>query len=238
MRTRPGSVRDRLIVALDFTTLSQALRLATRLQGMVRTVKIGSVLFTAEGPGAIQRLRRLGFEVMLDLKFFDIPSTVELSCRAAARHRVSLLTVHASGERAMLEAAVKGVREEATRQRTTRPRVLGVTVLTSVGGTASSTAHVLQLAQRALSAGCDGVVASAREARALRRRFGKRLEIVCPGIRPVHTGHSDQQRVTTPAEALDAGADRLVVGRPIAAATNPRTATQQLLQEMEENIRC
>jgi len=176
--------------------------------------------------------------VMLDLKFFDIPSTVELSCRVAARHRVSLLTVHASGERAMLEAAVKGAREEARRQRTTRPWVLGVTVLTSVGGAAATTAHVLRLSQRALSAGCDGVVASAQEAKALRRRFGTRLEIVCPGIRPLQAGRGDQHRVATPAEALDAGADRLVIGRPITAAANPRTATQRLLQEMEESARC
>ena len=238
MKTPPCSVRDRLIVALDFTTLSQALRLAKRLQGMVRTVKIGSALFTAEGPKAIQRLRRLGFEVMLDLKFFDIPSTVELSCRAAAHQRISLLTVHASGEQAMLKAAVRGAHEEARRQRRAPPRVLGVTVLTSAGGTAATTAHVLHLAQRALSAGCDGVVASAQEAKALRRRFGTRLEIVCPGIRPLQTSRSDQHRVATPAEALNAGADRLVVGRPITAATNPRTATQQLLQEMEESTRC
>ena len=253
MRNAAGA--RRLIVALDFTSLAPAMAMARQLQGLVRTVKIGSALFTACGPAVIQRVRALGFAVMLDLKFFDIPSTVELSCRAAVHHRVAFLTMHAAGEPAMLEAAVRGVRSESARLRVARPLVLGVTVLTSVerrAGTAV-TKRVADLARRALEAGCDGVVASAQEASMLRRRFGTRLRIVCPGIRPASArsparlsrapgragswrakSSHDQHRVCSPAEALALGADWLVVGRPITGASRPRVAAAAILSEMKE----
>jgi orotidine-5'-phosphate decarboxylase len=233
-----SAAADRLIVALDFTAPQPALAMARRLAGLVRIVKVGSALFTAAGPTVIQRLRRLGFAVMLDLKFHDIPSTVELSCRAAARHRAVLLTVHAAGEAQMLEAAVRGARSEAARRRLPRPLVLGVTVLTSVRGASGVSSRVRQLAAKALKAGCDGVVASAQEAPALRRRFGRRLKIVCPGIRPAHARAGDQQRIVTPAAALAAGADWLVIGRPITGARHPRRAVSQLLDEMEGADAC
>jgi len=229
-------------VALDFPSLEPALAMARRLRGLIRTVKVGSALFTACGPEAIRRLRALGFEVMLDLKWFDIPSTVELSCRAAVRHRVSMLTVHARGERAMLDAAVQGVRGEARRRRLARPHVLGVTVLTSTGSArqASVRREVVRLAHQVLQARCDGIVASAQEVVALRRRFGTRLRIVCPGIRPAppqagpaHATHDDQRRVCTPREALARGADLLIVGRPITGARDPRTVTRAILSDME-----
>ncbi len=212
--------------------------MARRLRGLVRIVKVGSILFTASGPAIIQRLRSLGFEVMLDLKFCDIPSTVEGSCRAAARHRIALLTVHASGEPAMLEAAVRGAREEASRARVPRPRILAVTVLTSVAARSPRQvrAQALALAAKAAAAGCDGVVASAQEAQALRRRFGRRLQIVCPGIRPAQTRAADQRRIATPGEALARGADFLVVGRPITEAPDPRAAAQRILDEMGEGV--
>lgn len=222
--------RDRLIVALDFTDGPPALRVAERLRGLARTVKVGSALFTACGPEVIRRLRALGFRAMLDLKFFDIPSTVELSCRAAAGHRVSLLTVHAAGGDAMLEAAVRGAR--AGSRGAAPPLVLAVTVLTSAGSTSTS-ARVVRLAGTAVDAGCDGVVASAQDAARLRRRFGSRLRIICPGIRPSGTVRHDQSRVATPAQALARGADLLVVGRPITAARDPRAAAQAILKEME-----
>ena len=243
---RPSSARDRLIVALDVATLGSAMAMARRLQGLVRTVKIGSALFTACGPEAIRSIRALGFQVMLDLKFFDIPSTVELSCRAAARHRVSMLTIHASGGPAMLEAAVRGAHDEARRFRTAPPNVLGVTVLTSWEGARPSSvqARVAELTRVALQTGCTGVVAPAQEARALRRRFGKQLYLVCPGIRPAglsspapvpsrSAARDDQRRVCTPHEALVRGADALVIGRPITAARDPRVAAGQILNEME-----
>ena len=232
------SLRDRLIVALDAASMADAVRLARRLRGLIRTVKIGSILFTACGPAILRRMHSLGFAVMLDLKFFDIPSTVELSCRAAARHGASLLTVHAAGEPAMLKAAVRGARAGAGRL--APPRVLAVTVLTSASGTSAAAvrAKVLALAARAVRAGCDGVVASAQEARALRRRLGRAPLIVCPGIRSSSGQRDDQRRVCTPGEALAAGASALVVGRPITAATDPARAVRRILDEMKEASGC
>ena len=233
------TVADRLIVALDFTDAAPALRMARTLRGLVSTVKIGSALFTACGPDILRRVRALGFQVMLDLKFYDIPSTVELSCRAAVRQRVSLLTVHGAGGEEMLSAAVRGVRDEAARLRTAAPKVLAVTVLTSVGTSGARTRReVLRLAQAAARAGCDGVVASAQEAAALRRRLGRRLAILCPGIRPVSGERKDQRRVATPAAALAAGADWLVVGRPITEAADPRRAARAILNEMKGGVPC
>ncbi len=230
--TRGG---DRLIVALDLTTLRPAVAMARRLRGLARTLKIGSALFTACGPEAVRRVRALGFEVMLDLKFFDIPHTVELSCRAAAALRVTLVTVHAAGGRVMLEAASRGARTEARRLGTRPPKLLAVTVLTSDGrGRAASVrARVVTLAREALAAGCDGVVASAQEAEALRNALGPHPLIVCPGIRTSSGATQDQRRVMTPREALFHGADLLVVGRPITAAARPREAARTLLHEME-----
>lgn len=231
---------ERLIVALDLPRLAPAVAVARALRGVVGTVKIGSVLFTAEGPAAVARMRALGFAVMLDLKFLDIPTTVELSCRAAVHRRVAMVTVHASGGAAMLEAAVRGARDEAHRARLPRPLVIGVTVLTSAADHASARvrSRVITLAALAQRAGCDGVVASAQDAAALRRRFGSRLRIVCPGIRPAHTPRADQRRVCTPAAALRHGADFLVVGRPITAATHPRLAAQRIIEAMEGNEPC
>ncbi len=230
---------ERLIVALDAPDLASALTMARRLRGLVRTLKVGSALFTESGPRVIQRLRQLGFSVMLDLKFFDIPSTVEGSCRAAVHQQVSMLTVHASGGQAMLEAAVRGCKDEARRLRSPRPLVFGVTVLTSVKHQASSvTSQVVRLARQAVASGCDGVVASAQEADTLRKRFGARVRIACPGIRLTDHQHHDQQRVATPAEALASGADWLIVGRPITAARQPRAAAQALLRDMEDRHAC
>jgi orotidine-5'-phosphate decarboxylase len=231
---------DRLIVALDFTDMADALRMARRLRGVVRTVKVSSALFTSCGPLVVKRLRRMGFEVMLDLKFFDIPSTVELSCRAATLHHVSLLTVHASGGQAMVEAALRGSRMAARQRGIRRPLVFGVTVLTSEAGKhrADVTRRVLSLAQTLVRAGGDGVVASANEVAALRERFGKQLLIICPGIRPYRSQRNDQCRIATPKEALLRGADALVVGRPITAMRDPKFAAQEMLKEMEDVTRC
>ena len=229
----------RLIVALDCTQLAPALALARRLRGVVRTLKVGSMLFTACGPSAIQRIRALGFEVMLDLKFHDIPSTVEGCCQAAAAQRVRMLTVHAAGGRAMLEAAVRGVHDQ-TRRRKRRPLVLAVTVLTSVPQQrgADLRGQAVALAREALRAGCDGVVTSAQEVPAIRRACGRQLMIVAPGIRPPGTSAGDQSRICTPREALERGADCLVVGRPITAARDPRDAARAILEHMEHAAAC
>lgn len=227
---RPAS--SRLIVALDTPDLAEAVRLVKRLQGSIRYVKIGSILFTASGPTAIQRLRALGCEIFLDLKFHDIPSTVERSCRAAVRHRVAMLTVHASGGREMLSVAAREVRSEARRLGIRRPQVVGVTVLTSVGQAGMRRGLAVQLARDAVQSGLDGVVASAHEARALRRVVGASGVIVCPGIRPAGSDGSDQRRIATPAQAIRQGADFLVVGRPITEAKDPRRVVAGILEEI------
>lgn len=233
---RMRSTAERLIVAFDSGDLPGALKLAKQLRGVVRYAKIGSALFTAAGPVAIGRMRALGFEIFLDLKFHDIPSTVEKSCRAAVRHGVSLLTVHASGQRKMLEAAVAGARQESARLGIRRPRVIGVTVLTSVaaGRTQAMAKRVVELALQAKRAGLDGVVASAQEAPTVRRRVGRLFLIICPGIRPTARPDRDQLRVASPGEAIARGADFLVVGRPITEASDPRAAAEHILEEIKQ----
>ena len=245
-------VAERLVVALDFISLSDAVKVAQQLRRFVRTVKVGA-LFTAHGPLAIQRMQALGFEVMLDLKFFDIPNTVELHCRAATRLRVSRLTVHAGDaeNRPMLEAAMRGVRDEAKQMRLSparRPKVLAITKLTSapnpptihggsetIGGPRETRTQVFERVAVALQAECDGIVVSTEEAQEVRQAFrDAAYEMVCPGIRPSWACRDDQRRIGTPAQALRAGADVLVVGRPITAAQDPAAAARRILDEMEE----
>jgi len=227
--------RAQLVVALDFDTPAEALRAARRLRGVVRMVKVGSVLFTQAGPAVIRRLRAMGFEIMLDLKWFDIPSTVERAVRAAVQHRVRMVTVHAAAGPAVLHAAVTGARREARRVRVRRPLVVGITVLTSVSGGRRAARRVRAFVRDAAAAGCDGVVASAHEAGAIRRHAQHPFAIVCPGIRRTRdTQSDDQRRVASPRDAVRAGATHVVVGRPITAAADPRRAAQDMVQEMEE----
>ena len=226
------SADKRVIVAFDSTDVREALALGRKLRGLIRYAKIGSILFSAAGPEAIARFKALGFEIFLDLKFHDIPSTVEKSCRAAAQHGLWMLTVHASGPEGMLEAAVVGAREGARTRGLARPLVVGVTVLTSVGDGKAVSTRALSLAQQAKRAGLDGVVTSAHEAPLIRRRAGRSFVLVCPGIRPAGVERADQRRVVTPREAIARGADFLVVGRPITGADDPRGATQRILDEI------
>jgi len=230
--------RAHLVVALDLQTPADALRVARRLRGVVDIVKVGSVLFTQAGPEVIRRLRTMGFEVMLDLKWFDIPSTVAAATAAAVGHRVRLVTVHAAAGRAVLRAAVQAARREARSLRVRRPLVVAVTVLTSVGGR-DTARRTLAFARDAVASGCDGVVASAREARAIRRSVKRSFAVVCPGIR-VATASSkdDQRRVASPGAAVRVGASHLVVGRPITGAADPRVAARAILQKMMEASSC
>lgn len=198
--------------------------------------KVGSQLFTAEGPRAVTKLAGLGFDIFLDLKFHDIPNTVAHAVAAAARlPRVRLLTLHASGGLAMMRAA----REAASRKKN-RPLLLGVTVLTSfdeaalreIGMEGSLGSRVVALARLAKTAGLDGVVCSALEAPAVRRELGPEFKILVPGVRPATAAANDQSRVATPGDAVRAGADYLVVGRPITAAANPRAAAREIVAEI------
>ncbi|MGH9760408.1 MAG: orotidine-5'-phosphate decarboxylase, partial [Blastocatellia bacterium] len=199
--------------------------MARQLRGAAGLLKIGSQLFTTEGPRAVEKLAGLGFGIFLDLKFHDIPNTVAGAVRpAAALPGVRMLTLHASGGLAMMQAA-----REAMAGRKNRPLLLGVTILTSldaaalrgIGFSGSPESRVLALAQLAKKAGLDGVVASAREIRAIRRACGRDFLIVVPGIRPSDAAANDQSRTATPSDAIRAGADYLVVGRPVTAAAKP-----------------
>jgi orotidine-5'-phosphate decarboxylase len=231
------AVRDRVIVALDTPELAQAEALVDRLAGVVAHFKVGSALFTAAGPAAVEMVRRRGGQVFLDLKYHDIPATVSSAVQAAARLGVGLLTVHASGGSAMLRTAVEAARAAGS----ARPRIVAVTVLTSVdratlhrevGVPVAVEGHAVRLAGLAQEAGCDGVVASPREAARLRAILGPTALIVTPGIRPSGSGADDQVRTATPAVAIRAGADYLVVGRPITGAADPVAAAHAILAEL------
>jgi orotidine-5'-phosphate decarboxylase len=231
---------DRLLVALDVESLRDAEALLARLDGVVTGCKIGSQLFTAAGPAAVEMARKRGFRVFLDLKYLDIPTTVAGAVREAARLGVFMLDVHASGGVAMMRAAAAAAAKAAADFAVPRPLVLGVTVLTSldrralareVGVPASVDAHVLHLADRAREAGLDGCVASPHEVGALRRALGPEWVIVTPGIR-ISERADDQTRVATPRQARDAGADYLVVGRPITAAPDPAAAAAEILRQL------
>jgi orotidine-5'-phosphate decarboxylase len=227
--------RDRLIVALDVASASQARRIVSAVGEWASIYKIGKQLFTAEGPQVVRDLVASGHQVFLDLKFHDIPNTVAGAVTEAARLGVSMLTVHAAGGAKMLRAAV-----EAAAANPNPPLILAVTVLTSledsdlpqIGVAGRVQDQVLRLAALARSNGCRGVVASAQEARELRRQYGADLVIVTPGVRPPGAGAGDQARVVTPAEALAAGADYIVVGRPITESADPAGEVRQIVQAL------
>lgn len=228
------AARERLIVALDVADVAAARALAARLAGEVGLFKVGSQLFTAGGPAVVRDLVAAGQQVFLDLKFHDIPNTVAGAVAAAAELGVSLLTVHAAGGPAMIEAAAQGARG-------TSARVLAITVLTSldaaaleaIGWAGGVDGTVTRLARLSADAGAHGVVASPHEARALRAACGPAFLVVTPGIRPAGAALGDQSRAATPGVALSAGADYLVVGRPITAAADPVAAARAVVLEME-----
>lgn len=235
-------VRDKLIVALDFNTAEAATQMTDKLRGRVGMFKVGMEAFTAEGPMLARYLVDAGEKVFLDLKFHDIPNTVRGACRAAAKMGVAMMNVHALGGRKMMRAALEGA-TEGTPQGRNRPLVLAVTILTSLapedmeemGIAGPPEDAVLRLACLAQSEGLDGVVASAKEVTALRKECGPDFLIVTPGIRPAGSAANDQSRTATPKSALDAGADYLVIGRPITAASDPAAAAGAILEEMGQS---
>jgi orotidine-5'-phosphate decarboxylase len=227
--------QDRLIVALDVPGATQARQIVQAIGDAATTYKVGKQLFTAEGPQVVRDLVASGRKVFLDLKYHDIPNTVAAAVRSAAELGVSMLTVHASGGSKMLKAAV-----EAASQSPTKPMVLAVTVLTSLsdsdlqelGIAGNVLSQVLRLGALARAAGCGGLVASAQEARELRKALGEGFAIVTPGVRPAGASAGDQVRVVTPKNAIAAGATYLVVGRPILEAPDPAKAAQHIGDEI------
>ena len=225
----------RVIVALDFASADAALALVARLKPQSCRLKVGQELFTAAGPALLEKLTQRGFDIFLDLKFHDIPNTVAGACRVAARLGVWMMNVHALGGRAMLEAARDAVAGGAQ-----RPQLIAVTLLTSMAaddmkeiGLAGDPAGAsLRLAKLAQASGLDGVVCSAQEAQLLKRECGMGFRLVTPGIRPAHDAKGDQQRVMTPAAAVAAGADYLVIGRPVTQAPDPVAALDAINLEI------
>jgi orotidine-5'-phosphate decarboxylase len=226
---------SKVIVALDFAAQKNALALVDRLDPRMCKLKVGKELFTVAGPALVEELVERGFDVFLDLKFHDIPKTVASACKAAAKLGVWMINVHAIGGRRMMEAA-REVLDDAPN----RPRLIAVTVLTSMGredlnelgipGEPQDT--VLRLARLAHESRLDGVVCSAQEAPLLRQELVTDFCLVTPGIRPANTSQDDQVRIVTPSEAIHLGSDYLVIGRPITKAADPLQVLQQINCEL------
>ena len=224
------------IVALDFDGQAQALTLIEQLDPSMCRLKIGKEMFTLFGPDFVKQVQSKGFDVFLDLKFHDIPNTVAKAVKAAAELGVWMVNVHASGGKAMMEAARSALEPYGEQA----PQLIAVTVLTSmssdelplIGVNKSADEQVINLAQLTKEAGLDGVVCSAQEAKQLKIILGKDFKLVTPGIRPVGADIGDQHRIMTPEKAIEAGADHLVIGRPITKAQNP----QQALKDIFESI--
>jgi orotidine-5'-phosphate decarboxylase len=234
-----GSARDRLIVALDYPDMSSALKMVDALDNAIQWYKVGLELYLGAGAGVVSALTDRGYSVFVDLKLHDIPNTVAAAVRSVGRTSASLLTIHAAGGPAMIAAAV-----DAAAGLSNRPKVLAVTVLTSVdqaqlsaiGISASPAEQVERLAAMAIANGADGLVCSAEETASLRASLGPQPLLVTPGIRPVGSAANDQKRMATPAGALRNGASYLVVGRPITQAAEPKNAAEGILAEMQSAL--
>jgi len=233
--------KDRVFAAIDTPDAALAARLVEAVRGEVGGVKIGNELFTAQGPDGVRALAEAA-RLFLDLKFHDIPNTVAGAVRSAARLRPFCLTLHASGGRAMMAAAAEAAREAAGELEIARPKLLGVTVLTSLDGSDLEAVgqrgpvadQVRRLAELAQDSGLDGVVCSPHEIATLRADRGPEFILLVPGIRPTWAASGDQKRVTTPADAIAAGADFLVIGRPITAQADPRAAARRIAEELAQ----
>ena len=238
---KQGSMRERLIVALDVDTSEQATDLVRQLAGEVGMFKIGKQLFTHAGPQAVRQIQDLGGEIFLDLKFHDIPNTVAKAAIEATRLGVKMFNVHASGSLEMMRMTVKEVKRVCRQQNLRKPIMLAVTVLTSlnqddlqrVGVERKVADQVVRLALLTKEAGMDGVVASPHEVADIREACGRRFVIVTPGIRPSDGNFNDQQRVMTPQEAVRGGVDYIVVGRPIIEAKDPIAAARAIVADMQ-----
>ena len=226
-------MENRIIIPLDLD-YSQALYIAEHLDPNICRFKVGSQLFTSSGPKVIKELHSLGFDIFLDLKFHDIPNTVHESVKSAADLGVWMVNVHASGGSKMLEASNKALLGYEN-----PPLLIGVTILTSLSeeeikeiGLKGIQGQVLQLAGLVKDNGLDGVVCSASDTTAIKRKFGEDFLAVTPGIRPTISNTNDQSRVATPSEAIKNGSDYLVIGRPVTGSKNPKDALEKIYKEI------
>lgn len=236
-----SDARQRLIFALDVDSFEEAQSWVGRLAGKVGVFKIGKQLFTRCGPEVVAMAADSGADVFLDLKYHDIPNTVAKAGLEATKLGVRMFNVHALGGREMMETLVAAVDKVAPRGSAGRPLLLAVTILTSsndetlreIGIDRPVAEMVPRLAKLAKDAGMDGVVASPKEVGLIREVCGEDFAIVTPGVRPIFASQDDQKRVTTPADALQSGADYLVIGRPISAAADPAEAADKIIAEMQ-----
>lgn len=236
--------KDKIIVALDVSTAEEALSFIEQLREEVGAFKIGLQLFTAGGARFVREIVESGIKIFLDLKFHDIPNTVAKASIEAARLGVWMFNVHASGGSEMMRRTIKEVREACAKENLKQPKIIAVTVLTSsneetlreVGVIEDVPSQVLKLAKLTAESGLDGVVASPREIQLIRSEINDRdFLIVTPGVRPQMRNSDDQKRVLTPAEAVNAGADYLVIGRPILQAENPVSTVGEILEGIEKS---
>lgn len=231
---------EKIILALDFPEHEIALSWVEKLKSKIKTFKVGPILFLNSGSEGLKEFANVGADIFLDLKFHDIPSTVEKTARQAVRFGANMFTIHTLGGYEMMKAVSDAVKEEAEKQSYPKPLILGVTVLTShdkksleqIGINTSTQDTVLNLAELAEKANVDGLVCSGVEVEALRKEFGDRFTLVVPGIRPGTANH-DQKRVTTPAEAVSKGADYLVIGRAITEADKPEEVIDQIVSSIK-----
>ncbi|MCF0157079.1 MAG: orotidine-5'-phosphate decarboxylase [Veillonella sp.] len=232
---------DRLIVALDVSTMDAMKSIVSSLGDSVSFYKVGMELFYAEGDQTVRYLQDQGKHVFLDLKLHDIPNTVAHGVSSLTRLGANLITIHGQGGPIMMKAAAQAARESAEQLGIERPKLLAITVLTSfddeawtsIGGQLPISDQVIRLAKLAKESGMDGVICSALEAKMIREACGPNFLIVTPGIRPSFAATNDQKRIATPASALADGASRLVIGRPITQAANPQEAVRLIIEEME-----
>jgi orotidine-5'-phosphate decarboxylase len=239
-----GNAKEKLIVALDVESAEEALSLFGELRGEAGMFKVGSQLFTKAGPDLVRRLVADGARIFLDLKFHDIPNTVVAAAREAVRLGVALFDMHAAGGSEMMRRASDATAEEAARLGVERPRVIGVTVLTSMDGDALAETgaaagnveeHVQHLARLADASGLDGVVASPHEILPVREAVGRAgFLVVTPGVHPSANAYADQKRVMSPGDAVRHGADFVVVGRAILNSPDPGRAARAIVEEMEK----
>ena len=236
------NAKGKLIVALDVDSKLKAEKIVDLLKKENRFFKIGLELFSSEGPGIVEMVRERGCEIFLDLKFHDIPNTVSKAAASVTRLGIYMFNLHALGGYEMMQKTAEACRDEAKRLKIERPRILAVTILTGMdqnslkqsGISDNIETAVLKLAILAKDAGLDGVVASPKEAGIIRSRLGENFLIVTPGVRPLWAASGDQKRVMTPKDAVSAGADFIVVGRPIIEAKDPLTAVKNILKEIRD----
>jgi orotidine-5'-phosphate decarboxylase len=241
----PARIEERTIIALDVPTFDEATDLMDKLGDRARSLKVGSQLFTSVGPDIIREIKRRGKKLFLDLKFHDIPNTVARASEAATELGVDIFNVHVSGGLEMMRGAAQATKAKASELGIEKPIVLGVTILTSIdepmfqnvlGSCNSLKDQIVHMAKLAQQAGMDGVVASPQEIRLIREACGEDFVVLTPGVRPEWASSDDQKRTMTPVEAFKAGADYVVIGRPIYRAPEPADVLERILKQLEGNL--